>query len=161
MVVAETGKTVLTPMIGPGTGLIVGELIPRITVLAVILTDRAPLPFAEVGPPLFPWHPLLACLVETHLFRRPCAVEYGLLWHSFILLLGINYRISACFSGGCVVPIGLIFSCFIWRIRYGAAITIVGLANITPFKAIAGHFQDFGSNDRHSLRFLSRPPLRQ
>src|SRR6516225_4833292 len=69
VVVAETGEAVLAPVIGTGAGLIVGEVVPRITVLAVVLADRAPLSFAEIRPPLLPGHPLLARLVETPLLR--------------------------------------------------------------------------------------------
>src|SRR6516164_7917784 len=67
VVVAETGEAVLTPVIGAGAGLIVGEVVPRIPVLAVVLADRAPLSFAQIRTPLLPRRPLLARLVETPL----------------------------------------------------------------------------------------------
>jgi len=68
VVITETGEAVLTPMIGARSRLIVREIIPRIAVLAVVLADRAPLAFAEVGAPLLPRHPLLTRLVEAYLF---------------------------------------------------------------------------------------------
>src|SRR6516225_6640869 len=46
VVIADAGEAVLTPVIGARTGLIVGEIVPRIAVLAVILADRAPLALA-------------------------------------------------------------------------------------------------------------------
>src|SRR5271168_338637 len=67
MVVADPGEAVLAPVIGARTGLIVAEIVPRITVLTVVLADRAPLALAEVWPPLPPRHALLPRLVQTRL----------------------------------------------------------------------------------------------
>src|SRR6516225_9953086 len=86
VVVAETGQAILAPVIGAGAGLIVGEVVPRIPVLAVVLPDRAPLSFAEIRPPLLPRRPLLARLVETRLFRR-FRLFFGLPRH--VLLLNV------------------------------------------------------------------------
>jgi hypothetical protein len=43
--VRDTRQTILAPPVGTGTGVIVSEEVPGITVLAVILTHSAPLPF--------------------------------------------------------------------------------------------------------------------
>ena len=56
-VVAQAGDAVLTPLVGPGPGLVVGEVAPRITVVAVVLPDRAPLALAQVGAPSTPRNP--------------------------------------------------------------------------------------------------------
>ena len=68
VIVTETGETILTPMIGTRSRLIVREIIPRIAVLAIVLANRSPLSLAEVGPPLLPGHTLLARLIKAHLF---------------------------------------------------------------------------------------------
>ena len=52
--VAEPGQPVLPPPVGPGPGLIVRQVIPRVAVGAVVLPDRAPLPLADVRPPPVP-----------------------------------------------------------------------------------------------------------
>src|SRR6516162_5617899 len=54
-------------MVRTRSGLIVGEVVPGITVFAVVLADRAPLALAEVWTPLLPRHSLVAHLVETPL----------------------------------------------------------------------------------------------
>ena len=54
LVVADAGHAVLAPAVGAGPGLVVGEVVPRVAVVAVVLADRPPLSLAEVGPPLTP-----------------------------------------------------------------------------------------------------------
>ena len=51
LVVADPGDAVLAPAVGARPGLVVGEVRPRVAVVAVVLADRAPLALAEVGPP--------------------------------------------------------------------------------------------------------------
>ncbi len=51
LVVADAGEAVLAPAVGPGPRLVVGEVRPRIAVVAVVLAHRAPLALAEVRPP--------------------------------------------------------------------------------------------------------------
>src|SRR6516162_6795005 len=64
VIVAETGETILTPVIGARAGLIMAEIVPRVPVAAIVLADGAPLAFAEVGPPLPPWHSVLPRFVQ-------------------------------------------------------------------------------------------------
>src|SRR6185437_4885697 len=52
--VAEPGQPVLAPPVGPGSGVIMREVVPRLAVRAVVLADRAPLPFADIRAPLIP-----------------------------------------------------------------------------------------------------------
>ena len=56
LVVADPGETVLAPPVRAGPRLIMTEVRPGIPVLAVVLPDRAPLPFAEIRPPGAPRH---------------------------------------------------------------------------------------------------------
>src|SRR5271166_5172937 len=93
VVVAEPGEAVLTPVIGARAGLIVGEIVPRIAVLAVVLADRAPLAFAEIRAPLLPRHPLLPRLVETQFIRRLRRCGAGGLGHRLLLRLALAARI--------------------------------------------------------------------
>src|SRR6185503_9480521 len=64
LVVREPREPVLAPAVGAGSGLVVGEVVPGVAVVAVVLADRAPLPLAEVGPPLLPGDVGLARLVQ-------------------------------------------------------------------------------------------------
>src|SRR6516165_6260882 len=73
VVIAEARKAILSPMVSTRSGLIMGEVVPGITIFAVVLADRAPLALAEVWTPLLPRHSDLARFVETFLlggFRR-------------------------------------------------------------------------------------------
>ena len=54
LVVGDPAEAVLAPAIGAGAGLVVAEVVPGVAVLAVVLAHRAPLPLAQVGPPLLP-----------------------------------------------------------------------------------------------------------
>src|SRR5690606_29157695 len=50
-VVAEPAESVLVPPVHPRAGMVVREEVPRRAVVAVVLTDRAPGPLGQVGPP--------------------------------------------------------------------------------------------------------------
>src|SRR4051812_8327888 len=52
--VAYAEEPVLTPAVDPGSGVVVWEVRPRVAARAVVLTDRAPLPRADVGAPTPP-----------------------------------------------------------------------------------------------------------
>ncbi len=54
LVVTETGDSILAPAIGPTTGMIVWEVIPRGAIGTVVLANGAPLAVAEVGAPFSP-----------------------------------------------------------------------------------------------------------
>src|SRR5262245_44322532 len=47
--------------------MVVGEVVPGIAVFAVVLTHRAPLPLAQVGPPFLPRDSRLARVVQAFL----------------------------------------------------------------------------------------------
>ena len=70
-VVGDPGDAVLAPPVGPGTGLVVREVVPGVAVLAVVLADRPPLPLAQVRAPLLPRNAGLAGVVQALLL---CAV---------------------------------------------------------------------------------------
>src|SRR5215469_15684005 len=86
LIVADTGETILAPVIGARAGLIVTEVVPRVSVLAIVLTHRAPLALAEVRPPLPPRHLLFSRLVQTHRFRRCCSIRRWFVGHCGLLL---------------------------------------------------------------------------
>ena len=48
--------------------MVVGEEIPGVTVLAVVLADRSPLALAEVRPPFLPVDLALASLIKSGVF---------------------------------------------------------------------------------------------
>src|SRR5262245_8740676 len=50
MLVGELRQAVLTPVVSTRPGLIMGEMVPRASVVTVIFAHRAPLPFAQVRP---------------------------------------------------------------------------------------------------------------
>src|SRR4029453_19051810 len=52
--VAEPGQAVLTPAISTRPGMVMRQVVPRLTVGAVILPHRPPLPLADVRPPPVP-----------------------------------------------------------------------------------------------------------
>ena len=68
LVVADARQTVFAPPVRARARLIVGEVRPRITVVAVVLANRAPLALAEIRSPLLPRNALLAGLVQPRLF---------------------------------------------------------------------------------------------
>ena len=68
-VVRDAAEAVLTPPIGPRTGLIVGEVVPGVAVLAVVLAHGAPLALAQVRPPLLPGDAGFTRVVEPLLLR--------------------------------------------------------------------------------------------
>ena len=52
--VAEPGQPVLAPPVGTRPGVIMRQVVPCLTIRAVVLTHRPPLPLADVRPPLVP-----------------------------------------------------------------------------------------------------------
>jgi|GEM_PF-6452735 len=68
LIIGYAGQTVFSPPVRARAGLIVGEVIPRITTLAIVLTYRSPLPFTELGTPLFPGDFLLTGFFKSVLF---------------------------------------------------------------------------------------------
>src|SRR5947209_1762196 len=69
LVIGYTGNTVLAPAIGTRARVIVREEVPRIAVLAVILTNGAPLPLAQIRAPFFPGRFIGFRLGEPLVFR--------------------------------------------------------------------------------------------
>src|SRR5262249_20054670 len=71
-VVAHAGDAVLAPPVRPATRLIGGEVRPGVPAAAVVLPDPAPLPLAQVRPPLAPRPPRLVGLVQPPPLRTRC-----------------------------------------------------------------------------------------
>ena len=61
MAIRDARKSVFVPAVRSGTGVIVREIFPGVSVRAVIFANRAPCAFAEVGTPALPM--LLALLL--------------------------------------------------------------------------------------------------
>src|SRR5208337_4138017 len=68
--VANPGDTIFIPAIGPGAGVIVGQIFPRGPVGAVVLSHSSPGALTEVGPPAFPMRFAVAALFQSLVFRR-------------------------------------------------------------------------------------------
>src|ERR1700756_1551698 len=69
LIVAHARYPVLAPTIGARSRLIVTEVVPGVARFAIVLPDRAPLPFPQVGPPLLPRNPQLARFLQPKVFR--------------------------------------------------------------------------------------------
>src|SRR5437660_1577542 len=67
LVIRDPSQTVFSPSISARACLVVGEVVPCIPVLAVVLTNCAPLPFTEIWPPFSPWNSCVAHFVQTSL----------------------------------------------------------------------------------------------
>ena len=78
LIVGDAGQAVLPPAVGARAGLIVGEVVPGVAALAVVLAHGAPLTFAEVGPPRFPGYGSLSSLFKAQLFCRHGCGRLGL-----------------------------------------------------------------------------------
>ena len=78
LVVGDAGDAVLAPAIRPRSGMIVGEEIPGVAVLAIVFADGAPLPLAQVGPPFFPRHALFSRRLQPQLLLGHRTYPIGL-----------------------------------------------------------------------------------
>jgi hypothetical protein len=65
--VTEPRDPIFPPMVGPGTGLVVAEVVPGVAVLAVILPDCTPLALAEIRSPETPRGPLFSHVEDSML----------------------------------------------------------------------------------------------
>src|SRR5690348_15277920 len=65
LLVGHPGQPVLAPAIGAGAGLVVTEVVPRVTGLAVVLARGAPLPLAQIRSPLLPGDAAIPRLCQT------------------------------------------------------------------------------------------------
>jgi hypothetical protein len=70
LVVGDPSQAVFTPAIRPRSGMIVGEEVPGVSVLAVILAHGSPLPLAQVRAPLLPGDSGLTRIVQALLLRH-------------------------------------------------------------------------------------------
>src|SRR5262249_40964772 len=81
-VVGDSGQAILAPAIGPGAGLVVGEVVPSVAPLAIVLADSSPLSLAKVGPPHFPRNAARPRLIESIVFSRHGAALANSEWQS-------------------------------------------------------------------------------
>ena len=70
LVVGDAGDAVFAPAVGARAGVIVGEEVPGVARLAVVLAHRAPLAFAQVRPPLLPGGGAGAGFFQSNVFLR-------------------------------------------------------------------------------------------
>ena len=70
LVIADAAEPIFTPAVSPRARLIMGEIVPRIAVLAIVFADRAPLPLAEVWAPFLPRDLRLARFVQAFLLSN-------------------------------------------------------------------------------------------
>src|SRR5262249_909670 len=68
-VIGDAGETVLTPPVCTVQRVIVGEVIPGVTIGAVIFANGPPLPLTQIRPPFFPGGASFAVFLEPGLFR--------------------------------------------------------------------------------------------
>src|SRR5439155_9041010 len=68
MPVTNARDAILVPTISPGPRVIVRQVLPGVAVRTVVLADRAPGAFAQVGTPALPMRPLLPRLFKSELF---------------------------------------------------------------------------------------------
>ena len=66
--VADPGDPVLAPAVRARARVVVGEVVPRVAVVAVVLAHRAPLALAQVRAPRLPGHLIPAGLLEANVF---------------------------------------------------------------------------------------------
>src|SRR5258708_16952982 len=90
--IADAGKTILAPVVSSGARLVMGEVVPGISIIAIVFTNRAPLALAQVRPPLPPVGLALAGFLQSRLF----------LCHRTLLLLYVDLAAARmfCFSSG-------------------------------------------------------------
>ena len=68
-VIRDSSQAILAPTISPRTCLVMGEIVPGVAILAIVLPDRAPLPLTQVGTPFLPWNSRIARIIQPLLFR--------------------------------------------------------------------------------------------
>ena len=73
--IADAGQAILAPVIGAGAGLVMAKVVPGISVLAVVLANRPPLPLAKVGSPLSPGFLAGGFVLESEGLKRVCLLE--------------------------------------------------------------------------------------
>src|SRR6516164_8934788 len=79
MVVGNTRQSIFPPMVSARPCLIVGKIIPGISIVAVILANRAPLSFAKVRSPFPPGGQILMAFPKPRIL---CLVSIR---HTFLL----------------------------------------------------------------------------
>ncbi len=69
--VGQPRHAVLVPPVRPGPGMIMRKILPRVTVVAVVLPNRAPGPLRQVRPPLVPGIRLEQVVLRRARWPRP------------------------------------------------------------------------------------------
>jgi hypothetical protein len=66
--IADAGDAILAPVIRAGSGLVMGEIVPGLSILAVVLSNRSPLPLAQVRTPFSPFGRTIAGFLQPGSF---------------------------------------------------------------------------------------------
>ena len=82
--VADAGQAVFVPAVGAATGVIVGEVVPGLSIGAVIFADGTPGALAKVGAPVAPVGCLGAMVGETLVFGEMLVLAGG--WFAHVWL---------------------------------------------------------------------------
>jgi hypothetical protein len=72
VLIAHAGKTVLAPMVGTRSRLVMSKVVPCIAILTVVLANCPPLALAKVGSSLSPRLLARAYLLESDGFEGTC-----------------------------------------------------------------------------------------
>jgi hypothetical protein len=78
-VIGNARQTIFPPAIGAGAGLVMTEVVPSVSILAVVFANRAPLSFTEIRSPFFPRNSLLASVIQPMLLVRFPVEDCGLM----------------------------------------------------------------------------------
>src|ERR1700735_5535569 len=88
--IAETRNAVFTPTVRPGSRMVVRQIIPSVSISAVVFADGTPLPLRKVGSPALPMDFSLGAGFEAlrfgcyrwHWIRSRLYIVLGILWIS-------------------------------------------------------------------------------
>src|SRR4051812_21467815 len=96
LVIADAAQAIFAPPVSPGAGLVMGEIVPRVAILAVVFADCAPLPLAQVRSPFFPRDSRVARVIQPFLFGNVNNIFDG---HEPLSALLLQRREDADFNG--------------------------------------------------------------
>src|SRR5262249_51464116 len=95
LIIGETGKAILATAVGTASGLIVGEVVPGVSRVAVVFAHGTPLALAEVRAPLAPGDVLFAGFFEARLLGVHGVAPCGLRSHAMRFALSNGAGCSA------------------------------------------------------------------
>src|SRR4051794_29707105 len=100
LVVGDSGHSILTPPVGTRSRLIVREVRPSVSIMAVVLPHSSPLPFAHIRAPFLPGRADFAGFIQPFLLS---AFDVGQGGHGFARGGHKKFSIFAVFPLFCAV----------------------------------------------------------